>query len=145
MKDADIYESAKERIRAVLPVPDSSRAILATIHLKRSAIGGVDREAVEVLLATLDRLAADLLEARREIAAGMGQPEGGLPGWEWDAKNSRWFLLLPGGSWGHVRGSRRPEWGWFWWSTALDRGGYVDTPRAAMRAAEEALRAGGLL
>jgi hypothetical protein len=115
------------------------------MHFQKYAIADMDDEPLFVLLTTLERLAADLLETRLEIAAGMGQPEGGLPGWEWDAKNSRWFLLLPGGSWGHVRGSRRPEWGWFWWSTALDRGGYVDTPRAAMRAAEEALRAGGLL
>lgn len=147
MKAADIYESAKERIRAVLLPPESSRAILAILHLRRSTISGVDREAVDVLLTTLERLAAELLEARLELAAGLGQPEGGLPGWMYVENAGKWIRFIGEGEdltmLGYTMRSAFETEGWGCWTATLDSS--EDTPRKAMRQVDAALKAAGLL
>lgn len=87
---------------------------------------------------------AKLEEARLEIAAHRGEPEGGLPGWEWDGQNSRWLLHPSEECWAWTHRCAREEDGWFWCSRGVTER-YADTPRKAMRAAEDALRYGGLL
>lgn len=58
----------------------------------------------------VERLRAEIAEARAEVAAYRGLPEGGLPGWTWDGGWIRVRLTANDGSTAVLTATRPTEW-----------------------------------
>ena len=167
--DDDVYAASQEirRLRAERDARDSAQVThwadgpdapgcwrhhlgcaVAEVERLRSAVSSACHQLAHYTLTMEDeaeRLRADLAEARAEIAAYRGLPEGGLPGWERNPYTRNGYRREEGGTVltsGGVDGAR---WMVTRAGTADYASGWTDTPRAAMRAAEaEAVRRGWL-
>lgn len=109
------------------------------------ADAAADQRAVNDLHATLT---AELAEARAELAAERGEPEGALPGWEMLA--GRYVRRpLPEGGALVIQFAGLPGRRWRWYAACgvgpAPLGGYAGGVRDAMRAADDAARAADLL
>ena len=135
---------------------------LNTLGILVTAAVGCDEDRIKINRDVVSELVDALREAKAEIAAYQGHPEGALPGWTWDG--ALWARrLTPDGVWPQVDLWVEVDAGEATWEAAMDPGevvglsscatliegecedvrGIGPTPREAMRQAEAAAKAKG--
>jgi hypothetical protein len=124
-----------------------------TAYAIQELLDAYDAALAELRLAndSCDAYAAEVAELRAEIAAYQGRPEGALPGWQPWMHSEAWRHSAMGSLLEVRRGYADvgiPSGRWVWvlrYEKSGEAAGSELTPRAAMRAAEAAARARGLL
>jgi hypothetical protein len=138
---------------------------LDTLGILVAAAIGCDEDRIKINRDVVSELVDALREAKAEIAAYQGRPEGALEGWTWDG--ALWACqLTPDGVWPQVNLWVEVDAGEVTWEAAMDPGevlaiakngraygddvppcedvrGTAPTPREGMRQAKAAAKAKG--
>jgi hypothetical protein len=81
----------------------------------------------------IDRLTAELEDARTELANERGEGEPPVEGWLWDPSFKQWELVVDGKGVGFVSRGYQTRWAWEVHVGRRSFHGYAPTARAAIR------------